>query len=57
VPQASIEDVNSDGLLDMVVHIITSDLDLDLGSTDADLEGSTYGGTPIIGSDSVNIVH
>jgi hypothetical protein len=54
--QASLEDTNGDGYIDLVVHIITQDLVLGASSTEAVLEGMTYGGMHITGSDSVNIV-
>jgi hypothetical protein len=50
------EDVDHDGDLDMVMHCKTQELDLARDSTEATLEGETYGGTPIVGTDSVNIV-
>ncbi|UCG67998.1 MAG: hypothetical protein JSV09_09155 [Thermoplasmata archaeon] len=55
-PQAALEDVNGDGLLDLVVHIIHDGFEPDLGTSEAKLEGETYSGTPIRGSDSVTIV-
>ena len=55
-PMASVEDVDRDGLPDLVVHVSTEALQL----TDADalavLEGLTHDGIPIIGADSVRIV-
>jgi hypothetical protein len=53
---ASIEDVNGDGRLDLVVHIETEELASIPGDTEAILTGLTYGGTPIEGSDSIRIV-
>lgn len=53
---AAIEDVNEDGLLDLVLHFNTQDLDLTDSSTEATLEGLTTNGRCIAGSDSVNIV-
>jgi PKD repeat protein len=52
---ASLEDVNGDGLLDLVIHIV-NEMSLTEGSTEALLEGSTFDGTLIEGSDTVNIV-
>ncbi len=53
---ASIEDINEDGLDDLIVHIETELLELTEGTTKATLEGYTLDGVPIIGMDSVNIV-
>jgi hypothetical protein len=55
-PMASIEDVNGDGLLDLVVHVSTEALQLSESDTEAILEGQTFGGTRIRGADSVRIV-
>jgi hypothetical protein len=57
-PMASLEDVNKDGYVDMMVHIDTRQLDLNKGDTIAYLEGMTYGETPtsIKGVDTVKIV-
>lgn len=52
----SLEDVNGDGLLDLVVQVQTSGLDLLVGEAEAELTGQTYDGTPIHGTDSVRIV-
>jgi len=54
--QVSFEDVNEDGLLDMVVHIQTQALQLTSTDTEAVLEGETFAGTPIRGVDTVRIV-
>lgn len=53
---ASTEDVNGDGLIDLLVHIETEGLDLVVGSTEAVLQGSTFDDVPIEGTDTVNIV-
>ena len=55
-PQASFEDVNGDGLLDLVVHVDTSTLQLSAGDTLAVLEGKTTVGIGIQGTDTVRIV-
>jgi len=52
----NIEDVDRDGDDDMILHFKTQELDLTKHSTEATLEGETIEGTPIIGTDSVNIV-
>jgi len=53
---ASVEDVNMDGLLDLVVHVVIEDLELTAGDIEAVLTGLTYGGTPIEGVDTIRIV-
>ena len=50
------EDVDGDGLLDLVVHIDTSELELTDGDVVAVLKGETFDGTAIQGSDFVRIV-
>jgi hypothetical protein len=56
-PMAASEDVNDDGLLDLVVHVITAELQLTSGDTEATLLGTTtYCGECIEGTDSVCIV-
>jgi hypothetical protein len=54
--QASLQDVNSDGLLDLVVQVMTEALQLSDTDTEATLEGTTTVGTPIRGYDTVRIV-
>jgi len=53
---SSVEDVNGDGLLDLVVHVRTDALQVTQTDTEAILQGETLGGTPIEGTDSVRIV-
>lgn len=53
---ASEEDVNGDGLLDLVVHVETQGLQVTAGDEEAVLQGETFGGDAIEGSDSVRIV-
>lgn len=53
---ADADDVNGDGVLDLVVHVETSGLALTEGDTEAVLDGETFDGTPIWGSDSVRVV-
>ena len=52
----SFQDVNGDGLLDLVVHVSTSALQLSETDTEAVLEGKTSDGTPIRGKDTVRVV-
>ena len=54
--QYSLEDVNNDGVLDLVCHFNTQDLELNSDSTTASLTGSTYSGDAFAGTDAVNIV-
>jgi len=55
-PMASFQDVNQDGLLDLVVHVETQALQLAVGDTVAVLEGRTFDGRRIRGSDTVRVV-
>jgi hypothetical protein len=55
-PQASFEDVNSDGLLDLVVQVNTQGLQLTGRDTEAVLHGSTFQGQKIRGTDTVRVV-
>ncbi|HUV90747.1 MAG TPA: LamG-like jellyroll fold domain-containing protein [Anaerolineae bacterium] len=50
------QDVDGDGDLDLVLHFRTQSLDLEPGSTEAELTGVTSDGTCIRGTDTVNIV-
>jgi hypothetical protein len=52
----SLEDVNGDGLLDLVVQVYTEGLALTAGDIEAELTAETWGGMPIVGSDSIRIV-
>jgi hypothetical protein len=54
-PMSSLEDVNADGRLDMVVHVETRDLQLTSDSSEAVLRGKTETGMPIVGRDAVRI--
>ncbi len=55
-PVFTIEDVNGDGLIDLVVRIMAGSLELTTASVEAFLDGWTYDGLQISGSDSVTIV-
>ncbi len=52
----SSEDVNSDGLDDLVCHVETAQFMIEPGDSTAVLEAKTFGGIPIRGEDSVRIV-
>ena len=54
--QATVEDVNGDGLKDLLVHIDTNGLQLTAGDTEAVLKGLTDNGEPIVGKDTIRIV-
>ena len=53
---AAAEDVNGDGLMDLVVHVETEVLVLTEGDTEAILVGSTFDGTQIEGVDLIQVV-
>ena len=55
-PMAFFEDVNKDGLLDLVVHVSTGALQLSDTDTQAILEGRTFAGMPIRGTDTIRVV-
>lgn len=51
------QDVNGDGLLDLVCHFNTPSTQFQMGDTKGILKGKILGGNTIMGSDSVVIVH
>ena len=53
VHDGHLEDVNDDGLLDLVFHFVQKDTGLSPGDTEADLNGVTLDGTPFCGMDAV----
>ena len=53
---ASLKDMNGDGLKDLVLHVVTQQLNLTVEDTKAVLEGETFDGTPIVGEDSVKVI-
>jgi hypothetical protein len=55
-PQASFQDVNGDGLWDLVVQVRTQELQLTAGDTEAVLEGATFAGNQIHGVDTIRVV-
>jgi len=50
------EDVNSDGLNDLVCHFYTQKTGFDAGSTEGIIKGKTMDGVPLEGQDSIQIV-
>lgn len=56
-PMASFDDINQDGILDLVVHVSTEALQLNNSDTQAIVEGQTFSGDTIRGTDSVRIVN
>lgn len=54
--QTSSQDLNGDGLLDLIVHVVTSALQLSDGDVAATLTGQTNAGQAIQGKDLVRIV-
>jgi hypothetical protein len=50
------EDVNGDGLLDLVCQVVTAQFMIEEGDSVAALEASTYSGQAIRGQDSIRIV-
>jgi dipeptidyl aminopeptidase/acylaminoacyl peptidase len=49
------EDVDLDGDMDLLLHFLTQELDLDEYSTEAILEGETFSGQGFLGVDTVKI--
>lgn len=54
-PMTSVEDINNDGLQDLIVHIDTEGLRLNTDDTKATLRAMATDGRLVIGSDSVRI--
>ncbi len=50
------EDVNSDGLVDIVCQVYTAEFMIEPGESEAVMEAQTFDGTKIRGEDSVRIV-
>ena len=48
-----LEDVNGDGLIDLVTHYVQKDTGIQIGHTQACLSGQTFGGQGIGGCDSI----
>ena len=51
-----VEDIDGDGIFDLVVHVGTEALELSEADVEAILEGQMFEGTLIRGSDFVRIV-
>jgi hypothetical protein len=49
----AIQDVNGDGLPDLLLHVKTQDTDIQCGATSALLTGETFDGQPVEGSDTI----
>jgi len=50
------EDVNDDGILDLVAHFLTQDTWINCNTTVGQLYGNDFVGFPIVGFDSINPV-
>lgn len=55
-PIASLQDVNGDGRMDLVVQVTTSAMELTNGDVSAYLTAKLFNGTPVIGVDSIRVV-
>jgi len=55
-PRTSLADRNRDGLLDLLLHFRTQDLELEPTATEAVLQGRTFSGQLIRGTDSIRLV-
>jgi hypothetical protein len=55
-PRAEPEDVNGDGLLDLVVHVDAEQLGLPFDAVEAVLVGATVAGVPVRGVDAIQFV-
>jgi hypothetical protein len=57
LPRRHVEDVDSDGDMDLVFHFRSGDTALTCQSTIGQLDGLTYDGIPIEGTDSVRMIN
>ena len=53
---ASLEDLDLDGQLDLVVHVDTSALQVSDSDVQVVLQGNTYEGNYFVGTDSIRVV-
>ena len=53
---ASRADINDDGLMDLILHVVTASLVLSPADEFAVLEGRTFSGTPISGKDTIRVI-
>jgi len=53
---ATLADVDGDGDLDLLIHVLTSNIGNHLGDATVTLTGHTFGGTQIVGTDTVEFV-
>ena len=51
------EDIDGDGLDDLICYFYTQDAEFDRDDTGGILKGETLSGTPLVGGDSVIIIH
>jgi len=50
---SALDDVDGDGDADLILHFVTQQTGIACGDTSASLTGSTMGGEPVVGSDSI----
>jgi hypothetical protein len=55
-PMVSVQDVNGDALLDLVLHVETAAMRLEAGATEAVLEGQTLARQGVRGVDSIRLI-
>ncbi len=56
VYKEELEDIDEDGLLDLILHFKTQELDLEMDDTEVCLNGETFGGKIVEGCDNVRVV-
>jgi hypothetical protein len=54
--KVNVEDINGDGLLDLICHFSAQNTGFQIGDTEGILKGRTVQGTQLLGKDSVRIV-
>lgn len=55
-PNVSVHDVNRDGIDDMLLHVLTAQMQVAVGDTAATLVGRTLHGDPFEGSDGITVL-